>query len=66
MIPIPSSRQAARISSSIPREISEYPIWRSQIVCVACARRDRLSADLGEAYVAGVSRLDHLGDRWRA
>ena len=31
VIPIPSSRQAGRISSSIPREINEYSIWRSQI-----------------------------------
>jgi len=35
VIPIPSSRQAGRISSSIPREINEYSIWRSQIGLVA-------------------------------
>jgi len=33
------SRQVLRISLSMPREISEYSICRSQIGCSACARR---------------------------
>ncbi len=36
---MPSSRQVGRISSSIPRESSEYSIWRSLIGCTAAARR---------------------------
>ena len=36
---IPSSRHVGRISSSIPREMSEYSICRSQIGCAAAARR---------------------------
>ncbi len=36
---MPSSRQAGRIVSSIPREISEYSICRSQIGWTAAARR---------------------------
>ena len=38
-MPIPSSRQAGRISSSIPREMSEYSICRSLIGWTAAARR---------------------------
>src|SRR4030095_3137905 len=38
-MPIPSSRQVGRISSSIPRETSEYSICRSATGWVACARR---------------------------
>ena len=63
MTPIPSSRQVGRISASIPREISEYSICRSEIGCVCLRAADRLGADLGEADVADVARLDHLGDR---
>ena len=36
---IPSSRVVGRISSSIPREASEYSIWTSQIGTTAWARR---------------------------
>ena len=40
VIAIPSSRHVGRISRSIPRETTEYSICRSQIGCVAAARRN--------------------------
>lgn len=36
---MPSSRATGRISASIPREMSEYSIWRSAIGWTAAARR---------------------------
>jgi len=36
---MPSSRQVGRVSSSTPRETSEYSICTSLIACTACARR---------------------------
>ena len=47
----------------MPRDSSEYSICRSLIGCTAAARRIGLGADLGEADVADVAGLDHLGDR---
>ena len=46
--PMPSSRTVGRISSSMPREISEYSICRSPIGCTAAARRTVL-ADASES-----------------
>ncbi len=60
---MPSSRQAGRIACSMPREISEYSICRSQIGCDGRGAADRLGADLGEADVADVAGLHQLGDR---
>jgi hypothetical protein len=37
--PIPNSRRVGRISFSMPREISDYSIYRSAMGCVACALR---------------------------
>ncbi len=59
---MPSSRQVGRISSSMPREISEYSICRSAIGWTACARRERLGADFRQADVAHVAGLDQVGD----
>ncbi len=42
---MPSSRQVGRISSSIPRESSEYSICRSEIGCTAAARRSVSAPD---------------------
>src|SRR5438105_980403 len=52
-MPVPSSRAAGRISSSMPREISEYSICRSLIGCTAWARRlvARLSYRMGRGLV---------------
>ena len=59
---MPSSRQVGRISSSIPREISEYSIWRSVIGVHGVRAADRVGADLGEADVTHVAGLHQLGD----
>src|SRR3954463_10035998 len=69
---MPSSRQAGRISSSMPREMSEYSICRSQIGCVAAARRivsaptpggPRWGAPPPPPHPAPPPRLHALGDR---
>ena len=60
---MPSSRQVGRISSSIPRERSEYSICRSEIGCTAVRTADRLGPDLGQSDVADVASVHHLADR---
>ena len=46
----------------MPREISEYSIWRSAIGATAAARRMVSGADLGQADVPDMPGLDQLGD----
>src|SRR5215467_13275459 len=57
-MPMPSSRQAGRISPSIPREISEYSICTSLTI----GAPDRVGADLGKTDMADIACLHHVGD----
>ena len=46
----------------MPRETREYSICRSATGWTACGAADGVGADLGQADVADVAGLDHLGD----
>ena len=59
---MPSSRQVGRIAASMPREISEYSICRSQIGCTARGAPQRLGAHLRKADMAHIAGLHHVGD----
>ena len=63
VIPIPSSRTVGRICASMPRDIREYSIWRSDDRVHRGRPADRLRTDLGQPDRPDVAGLDHVGDR---
>jgi hypothetical protein len=61
-MPMPSSRQAGRISPSIPRENQRVLDLQIADRVNGIGAPDRVGTDLGKADMADIACLHHVGD----